>query len=85
MFNVNDVYKVYSGKAGKCMCGCAGKYSYTANGAVENSPGYDVSDKVNERSVKIIANKVLRSSNKVVEDNYVFVEQDGRILVAYFK
>ena len=79
-----NVYKVYSGKAGTCMCGCAGKYSYTAVGAVEDSPGYDVSDRVNERSVKIIANKVLRSANKRTEDGMVYSVQNGRILVAFF-
>lgn len=79
-----NVYKVYSGKAGRCMCGCAGKYSYTAVGAVEDSPGYDVSDSVNERSVKIIAGKVLRSANKRTEDGMVYSVQNGRILVAFF-
>jgi hypothetical protein len=78
-----NVYKVYSGKMG-CMCGCLGKYSYTADGAVNHSPGYDVSDKVSERSVKIIANKVLRNSNKKIEDGVAYVEQNGRILAAYF-
>jgi hypothetical protein len=78
-----NVYKVYSGKMG-CMCGCLGKYSYTADGAVNHGPGYDVSDKVSERSVKIIANKVLRNSNKKIEDGIAYVEQNGRILAAYF-
>ena len=84
MFTVNDVYKVYSGKVG-CMCGCRGKYSYTANGAVNHGPGYDVSDKVNERSVKIIAGKVMRDPNVQFEDGCVFVEHNGRILVAWFR
>jgi hypothetical protein len=64
------------------MCGCTGKYSYTERGAKEHSPGYQPN--VNERSVKIIANKVLRSSNKKVEGDCVFVEQNGRVLVAWF-
>ena len=80
-----NVYKVYSGKANRCMCGCAGKYSYTAEGAVNHSPGYDVSDSVNERSVKIITSKVLSNPNRVVEDGMVFVEQNGRTLVAFFE
>lgn len=78
------VYKVYSGKVGVCMCGCAGKYSYTAEGAEQHNPGYDVSDVVNERSVKIIAGKVLRDPNKIFEDNCVYVTKGDRILVAYF-
>ena len=78
---MENVYKVYSGKAGKCMCGCAGKYSYTAEGAVKHNPGYEPN--VNERSVKIIANKVLRNPNAERDGDCVFVEQNGRILVVY--
>ncbi len=83
---LQSVYKVYSGKANRCMCGCSGKYA-TASAHAEFATaerGYDAQD-VNDRSVKIIAGKVLRSSNKVIEGNYAFVEQNGRILVAYFK
>ena len=79
-----NFYKTYSGKMG-CMCGCRGKYSYTAQGAVEHSPGYDVSDKVSERSVKLIVGKLLRNSNTKQEDNCLFVEQNGRVLVAWFE
>ena len=77
-----NVYKVYSGHRGHCMCGCAGKYSYTERGAKEHSPGYEPN--VNERSVKIIAGKVLRNSNKVVDGDCVYVEENGRVLVAWF-
>jgi hypothetical protein len=68
------------------MCGCAGKYSYTARGAVEDSPGYDVSDSVNERSVKIIAGKVLRNSNTDYSDvGYAVLKQNERVLVVFYK
>ena len=77
-----EVYKVYSGKIG-CMCGCLGKYSYTAKGAVEDNPGYDVTNEINERSVKIITNKLLRNPNTKQEDGMLFVEQNGRTLVAW--
>jgi hypothetical protein len=84
--DISNITKVYSGKAGACMCGCAGKYSYTAKGAVEDSPGYDVSDSVNERSVKIIAGKVLRNRNTNLADpGYAVLEQNGRVLVVFFK
>ena len=79
---MENVYKVYSGRVG-CMCGCLGKYSYTARGAVEQSPGYDVSDKVNERSVKIITNKLLRNPNTQRDEGTLVLEQNGRILVAW--
>jgi hypothetical protein len=84
--NIGGITKVYSGKAGTCMCGCAGKYSYTAHGAVNDNPGYDVSDKVNERSVKIIAGKVLRNPNTDHSDaGYAVLEQNGRVLVVFLK
>ena len=67
---LQNIEKVYSGKRGKCMCGCAGKYSYAGE---------------NDRSVKIIAGKVLRNPNAVREGDYVFVEQGDRILVVYYK
>jgi hypothetical protein len=84
--NIGGITKVYSGKAGTCMCGCAGKYSYTAHGAVNDNPGYDVSESINERSVKIIAGKVLRNSNTDLKDpGYAVLEQNGRVLVVFFK
>ena len=75
--DINNIVKVYSGKMG-CMCGCNGKYSYTADGAVDYSPGYDVSDSVNERSVRIIAGKVLNNPNVIFEGDYAFVEDRDR-------
>jgi hypothetical protein len=71
------------------MCGCRGKYSYTADGAANHGPGYDVSDMISERSVKIIAKKVLNDANAVRTESteYVYVEdrERGRIQVVYFK
>jgi len=84
--DISTITKVYSGKRGTCMCGCAGKYSYTAHGAAEDGPGYDVTDSVNERSVKIIAGRVLRNSNTDLSDpGYAVLEQNGRVLVVFFK
>ena len=86
MLNVDKIVKTYSGKIG-CMCGCLGKYNYTADGAKNFGPGYDVSDSVNERGVRIIAKKVLANPNVQWEDNYAFVEDRAanRIQVVYFK
>lgn len=77
MLNLSNIVKVYNGRFG-CMCGCNGKYSYTADGAKNHSPGYDVSDSVNERSVRIIANKVLSNPNVKYEGDYAFVEDRAR-------
>jgi hypothetical protein len=77
MLNVDKIVKVYNGRIG-CMCGCLGKYSYTADGATNHGPGYDVADAVNERSVRIIAKKVLSNPNVVFENDYAFVEDRAR-------
>ncbi len=77
-----NVYKVYSGLRGHCMCGCTGKYSYTERGAKEHGPGYQPN--VNERSVKIITGKLLRNSNTRREDDMLVLDQNGRVMVAWF-
>ena len=78
MLNISKIVKTYSGKMGGCMCGCRGKYSYTADGAKNYGPGYNVEDSVNERSVRIIAKKILANPNVKFENNYAFVEDRAR-------
>ena len=90
MFTVENVTKVYSGKLGSCMCGCGGKYSYSTMGAEADSPGYDVSDMVSDRSVKLIVNKVLRNPNSKIDGNMMVLEDpsmgyQGNIKVVWFK
>lgn len=80
--NIDRIVKVYSGKAGKCMCGCAGKWSYTAMGARDHSPGYTPS--VSEKSVKMITKKVLTSPDMIVEGDIVMATEGNRIRVVYF-
>jgi hypothetical protein len=77
MLDISKIVKVYSGKLG-CMCGCNGKYSYTEDGAKNHGPGYDVLDKVNERSVRIITKKVLSDPRVQFEGDYAFVEDRAR-------
>ena len=74
--NIDNVTRVYNGKIG-CMCGCGGKYSTNPayRETVGRERGYAVSDdEVSERSVKIIAKKVMMNPNKVFEDKCVYVE-----------
>jgi len=86
MLDVNRIVKVYNGRIG-CMCGCLGKYSYTADGAKNHGPGYDVTDSINERSVRIMAKKILANPNVVFENDYAFVEDrvGNRMQAIYFK
>lgn len=84
MLNVDKIIKTYSGRIG-CMCGCKGKYNYTAEGAEKFGPGYEVN--VNERGVRIIAKRVLANPNVQWEDNCAYVEDraTNRIQVVFFK
>jgi hypothetical protein len=71
------------------MCGCLGKYSVSPDykELVGRERGYDVSDsEVSERSIKIIAKKVLSNPNVVYVDNYAYVEdrEKNRMQVVYF-
>ena len=86
MVDISNIVKVYNGRIG-CMCGCLGKYSYTAMGAQDHSPGYDVTSAVNERSVRIIAKKVLTNPNVRYENEYAFVEdrKANRMQMVVFK
>ena len=86
MMDISKIVKVYNGRIG-CMCGCLGKYSYTQDGAANHSPGYDVSTAVNERSVRIIARKVLSNPNVRYENEYAFVEDRvaNRMQMVVFK
>jgi hypothetical protein len=86
MLDISNIVKTYNGKIG-CMCGCLGKYSYTADGAENHGPGYDVQDFVNERSVRIMAKKVLANPNVRLEGNIAYVEDrvGNRMQAIYFK
>ena len=79
MLNVEKVAKVYSGKIG-CMCGCLGKYSYN-----EGVPHEDWQGKVNVRTVKMFVKQLMSDPTVKYEDDYMYVQRDGRIKVAYFK
>ena len=86
MLDISKIVKTYNGRIG-CMCGCLGKYSYTADGAKNHGPGYDVTNSINERSVRIMAKKILANPNVVFENDYAFVEDrvGNRMQAIYFK
>jgi len=86
MLDISKIVKTYNGRIG-CMCGCLGKYSYTADGAKNHGPGYDVTDSINERSVRIMAKKILANPRVVFENDYAFVEDrvSNRMQAIYFK
>jgi hypothetical protein len=83
--DISNITRVYNGKIG-CMCGCLGKYTVNPEyrEQVGRERGYDVSDdEVSERTIKIIAKKVLSNPDVVYEGNYAFV-RSNRMQVVYF-
>ena len=83
-----EIVSVYSGKAGHCCCGCAGKHTYASahrEWAGKNR-GYSVSDdEISDRTVKIISNKVLEDPDVEHEDSLSSVEVGNRLLIVYYK
>jgi hypothetical protein len=61
---LSDVMSVYSGKAGACCCGCAGKRTYAKahQDVASKDRGYEVFDKeCRDGTVKRIFNKAMDS------------------------
>jgi hypothetical protein len=95
MLDTKNVTRVYNGKLGACMCGCSGKYSTASayRDVVSKERGYPVSDEeVSDRSVKIIAKRVLFNPNaKWDTDHSCVILEDktagyaGKIQVVWFK
>ena len=84
---MRNILSVYSGKQGRCMCGCSGKYTYNPQFRKEGSlrRGYEVTaEDCNERTVKMIAKKVLTNPLVKYEDDYAYVDTDTRSYVVYF-
>lgn len=76
MLDVSKILKVYNGRIG-CMCGCNGYYRVPAvnKDLASKERGYPYSDEdVSDRSVRIIAKKVLANPNVKFEDNFAYVE-----------
>jgi hypothetical protein len=87
--NVEHVASVYSGRNGKCCCGCAGKHSYASRHRfwASSNRGYAVdSNEVSDRSVKTIVNKMMKAGNMKLSrsGDHVYTVVDNRLYVAYF-
>jgi hypothetical protein len=69
MVELANVVSVYSGKDGKCCCGCAGKH-------------YDA--KENAKQVKRIVNLInANAALATQEDDHTFVVLGSRVYIAY--
>ena len=94
MFSITEVSSVYSGKRGRCCCGCAGKHTYSEQHQswAGKNRGYKVSDEeVNDRVVTMMVNKVDRfvrsgqAEDVTMSDSHFGVDVGNRTYVLYFK
>ena len=87
---LEKVSSVYSGKSGRCCCGCSGKYTYAQahRDWASKNRGYPVMDEdVNDRVVRLHVAKINNRLNEA-EDLGECVSWDngtGRVYVAYLK
>lgn len=84
---VEQVMSVYSGRAGKCCCGCAGKHSYSSanRNAGTKHRGYEVTDdEVSDRSIALTLNKMKKNAAQVEDSCDMFsVELGSRLHIVY--
>ena len=77
MFDISKIYSVYSGRKG-CACGCRGKYSYAA-AYKDKRPSYyaDTDEGINDRTVKLLVNRVEAMIRDEHADVEVVFDDDG--------
>jgi len=88
----SQVRSVYSGKVGRCCCGCNGKHWYSLAHREESgkSRGYLVRDEeISDQQVKKIVNKIIRlveggATLDKVDGIYYSVDVGNKRYIAYF-
>lgn len=84
-YETSDIMKTYSGKDGKCCCGCSGKYYYNSLHVEEGSKnrGYKVTkEDINDTQVTRILNKILNTEFEE-ERTYISTVIGKRLYIAY--
>lgn len=83
--NPSDISSVYSGKDGKCCCGCAGKHTYASatREAAGKHRGYPITDdEVNNATVRLIVSK-MNAAGPEEDGNHYHVTVGSRLYIAY--
>ena len=91
IIDLSKVVSVYSGKNGRCCCGCAGKYTYPSalREQASKKRGYPVTnDEVNDRTVRAIVRKVQEQIDagniEFQNEDFVSTVVGKRLYVVYF-
>lgn len=91
IIDLKQIQSVYSGKNGKCCCGCAGKHTYASahRAAASKNRGYEITDnEISDRSVKLIVDKIIALSKEgkvdMIRRDFISAVNDDRLYIAYF-
>lgn len=93
-----DIDSVYSGKAGRCCCGCSGTHWYPKRNFGEGKAlrGYDIGlDECSDRAVKVALGKVKRAARETPGlvticfqeysgGDHIAYETKNRLTILYF-
>lgn len=87
-FTKETTVSVYSGKDGKCCCGCAGTHRYNSRlvATASANRGYEVSaDEISDAQVTRVLRTIIEGDADGLEfgDRYVSRVVNGRVFVAY--
>ena len=87
LLKVENVMSVYSGKANKCCCGCAGKHSYNPDYRVEAGldRGYAVdNDELNPTMIRKVVGLMWENADQVLpEADHLVLQLGERVYIAY--
>ena len=85
---IEDVKSVYSGKNGRCCCGCSGNYRYPSSltpEAFKKSHGYELDPKeVSDRQVRRIFGIVMGDPHREEGGSWVSSVVGERLYTVYF-
>jgi len=88
MLDLHKVYKVYSGKANYCACGCSGYYRVASQhldyASAERGYAYDDRD-ISDVSVRRIVGKILAAADMEKGEDYIAATVGQRRLLAWLR
>lgn len=90
MVAIETVQSVYSGKAGRCCCGCSGKHYYASAHVEEagKNRGYQIqADEISDRMVARVVNLLNANAEGLLDKDseMVSVTINGRLYIAYLR
>ena len=83
---LSNVRSAYSGKAGRCCCGCSGKHVYQerTRELASKRRGYSVNDdEINEKKIASILKKIQNDPQSYAKDSYIALEIERKLYIVY--